>query len=81
MDLHATSVCDKGLKIYLKSQNSAHLKKLNLAMSWKRVTDAMAKALVMSKYCSSLMELNLEDCLMTDEGVTALCDSPNCNKL
>ena len=50
-------------------------------MNWKRVTDATPKAISTSKYCSSIVELNMEDCFITDDGIQPLCDSPNCSKI
>lgn len=70
------------MKILIKSDNSAHFTHLNLSMNnCKRITDETLKSISMSKYCDSLIELKLEDCEITDDGVAVLCDSPNCKKI
>lgn len=50
-------------------------------MNSKKVTDQTLKAIANSKFCSSIRELKLEDCLITDEGISSICDSENCEKL
>lgn len=77
LDLHATSISDEGLSVYLKSENSTSLERLDLSMSWKRVTDFSLASLAESRFCSRLRVLNLEDCSITDQGVVELSQSEN----
>jgi hypothetical protein len=42
-------------------------------MNWKRVTDKTLYSIGISKYCSKLVSLELEDCAVTDIGVDEIC--------
>ena len=81
LDLHATSVADKGLAEYLESQNSSSLEDLDISMSWKRVSDLTLFSLSVSEFCRNIKKLNLEDCSVSDQGIEQLCRSPNCAQL
>lgn len=66
IDLHDTSVCDKGLCYFLKSQNSANLEWIDFSMNCKKITDETLKAIAYSKYTTSLKHIKLEDCMISD---------------
>lgn len=78
IDLHDTSVCDKGLKYFLKSPNSSCLSHIDLSMNCQKVTDVTFQAIAQSNHCKLLVEIKAEDCLISDEGVTYLSESTNC---
>lgn len=42
-------------------------------MNCKKITDETLKAVAYSKYTASLKNIKLEDCMISDEGISALC--------
>jgi 23S rRNA pseudoU1915 N3-methylase RlmH len=46
-------------------------------MSWQRITNKTLYSLGLSKYCSKLKHLYLEDCQISDIGVDELSESEN----
>lgn len=81
LDLHDTSVCDKGACAFLASANSQNLTHLDLSMNSKKITDLTLKALAFSHHCKSLISLRVEDCFITDSGLEYLMDSDNASNL
>ena len=50
-------------------------------MNVEAITDETMKYLSMSKYITQLEVLNVANCSITDEGIKALCNSANFQKL
>lgn len=70
------------MKIFIKSENSTNLTHLNLSMNnKKRITDDTLRSISMSKFCDKLKELKVEDCEISDDGIAALSNSPNCKNM
>lgn len=81
LDLHDTSICDKGLSYLLKSENCTNLQYLDISMNSKKITDETFKAIANSNYLKSLKQLKAQDCSITDDGIAYITRAQNCNKL
>jgi hypothetical protein len=46
-------------------------------MSWQRITNKTLYSYGLSKYCSKLVELSLEDCQISDIGIDEMSESEN----